>query len=154
MTAQRVLILANEMVSERATRGVPKYVRDQVLGAEEVRVVTSMLTTRLESWASDTDAAASSASDRMRAIVSRIETAGQHTIQGTVGDEDPLQAIADALAPFPADALILATHTGEARHRRERRLREKARTRFDLPTTEMLIDGAGSVVSVRADQHV
>ncbi|MGH2761615.1 MAG: hypothetical protein ACRDL4_08205 [Thermoleophilaceae bacterium] len=90
----------------------------------------------------------------MRAIVSRIETTGQRTIHGTVGDEDPLQAIADALAAFPADALILATHTAGARHRRERRLREKASTRFDLPATEMLIDREGSVVSVTADEHV
>ena len=152
MNVQRVLILTNKVVADRAS-GVPKSVRDQVRHAEEVRLVAPMLTTRLESWASDTDAAAASATDRMRTIVGRIETTGQVKVHAIVGDEDPLQAIADALAAFPADARILANHTPDQQHRRERRLRERARTCLDLPTTEMLIDGGGSVVSVKADEH-
>jgi hypothetical protein len=117
--AKRVLIIANEAVADRPA-GVPEVVRRQVLEAEEVRVIAPTLTTRLQSWASD----------------------------GHVGDEDPVQAVADALANFPADALILAVHAPDAANWRERRFADKVRERFDLPVTEMLLDREGRVVSV------
>jgi hypothetical protein len=143
MTAKRVLIIANRAVADRPA-GVPETVRRQVLAADQVRVVAPTLTTRLQSWTSDIDAAASSADERMRAIVESIQTAGQRASGGIVGDEDPLQAIADALAVFPADALILAVRTRDTQNRRERRLGERARARFGLPVTEMLIDRDGA----------
>jgi hypothetical protein len=147
MTARRLLIIASEAVADRPA-GVPEAVRRQVLEAEEVRVVAPTLTGRLQSWTSDIDAAASSADERWRAIVESIQTTGQRASQGHVGDEDPLQAIADALAVFPADALIVAVRTPDRQNRRERRLGERARERFNLPVTEMRIDGDGRVVSV------
>jgi hypothetical protein len=147
MTAKRVLIIASEAVADRPA-GVPEAVRRQVLEAEDVRVVAPTLTGRLRSWTSDIDAAARSADERRRAIVESIQTTGQRASKGSVGDEDPLQAIADALAVFPADALILAVRTPDTQNRRERRLGERARARFNLPVTEMLIDREGRVVSV------
>lgn len=152
MTAKRVLIIASEAVADRPG-GVPEAVRRQVLEAEEVRVVAPTLTSRLQSWTSDIDAAASSADERVRAIVESIQTTGQRASKGSVGDEDPLQAIADALAVFPADALILAVHTPDTQNRRERQLGERVRARFNLPVTEMLIDGDGRVVSVTTSHH-
>ena len=145
MTARRVLIVAGKEVADRPA-GVPEIVRRQVLEADEVRVIAPTLTTRLQSWTSDIDAAAGSAGERMNVIVESIQAAGQQASSGSVGDEDPLQAIADALAVFPADALILAVRTPP--NRLERRLGEKARARFGLPITEMLVDCDGRVVSV------
>jgi hypothetical protein len=147
MTPKRVLIIAGEAVADRPG-GVPEAVRRQVLDAEEVRVVAPTLTSRLQSWTSDIDAAVSSADERVRAIVESIQTTGQRASKGSVGDEDPLQAIADALAVFPADALILAVHSRDTQNRRERRLGERVRARFKLPVIEMVIDGDGRVVSV------
>jgi hypothetical protein len=152
MTARRILIVANQAVADRPA-GVPEIVRRQVLAAEQVRVVAPTLTTRLQSWTSDIDAAASSADERMGAIVESIQTAGQHFSRGNVGDEDPLQAIADALAVFPADALILAVRAPETQNRRERRLGERARARFGLPVTEMQLDRDGRVISVTTSRH-
>ncbi|HEV3408618.1 MAG TPA: hypothetical protein VG079_08030 [Gaiellaceae bacterium] len=147
MSAKRVLIIANEAVADRPA-GVPEVVRRQVLEAEEVRVIAPTLTTRLQSWASDIDAAASKADERMHAIVGSIDASGQPATTGHVGDEDPVQAVADALAAFPADALILAVHAPDAANWRERRFADKVRERFDLPVTEMLLDRDGRVVSV------
>lgn len=147
MAAKRVLIIANEAVADRPA-GVPEIVRRQVLEAEEVRVIAPMLTTRLQSWVSDIDAAASKADERMNAIVGSIDASGQPATAGQVGDEDPLQAVEDALAVFPADALILAVHAPDVANWRERRFAEKVRARFDLPVTEMLLDRDGRVVSV------
>jgi hypothetical protein len=147
MAAKRVLIIANEAVADRPA-GVPEVVQRQVLEAEEVRVVAPMLTNRLQSWVSDIDRAAVEADERMTAIVGSIGEAGQAAARGQVGDEDPLQAVADALAVFTADALILAVHAPDVANWRERRFSEKVRARFDLPLTEMLLDRDGHVISV------
>ncbi len=147
MPAKRVLIIANEAVADRPA-GVPEVVRRQVLEAEEVRVIAPTLTTRLQSWASDIDAAASAADKRMHAIVGSIDASGQPATRGLVGDDDPVQAVADALAEFRADALILAVHAPDAANWRERRFADKVRDRFKLPVTEMLLDREGRVVSV------
>src|ERR671916_2429921 len=129
MAPKRVLIIANEAVADRPA-GVPEVVRRQVLEAEEVRVIAPTLTSRIRSWASDIDADASKADERMQAIVGSIDASGQPATAGSVGDEDPLQAVADALATFPADALILAVHAPDAANWRERRLGERVRERF------------------------
>jgi hypothetical protein len=150
MTPKRVLIIANEAVADRPA-GVPEVVRRQVLEADEVRVVAPMLTSRLQSWVSDIDAAAAGADERMNAIVGSIGESGQRAARGRVGDEDPLQAVADALAEFPADALILAVHAPDVANWRERRFSEKVRAHFDLPVTEMLLDREGRVVSVTSE---
>nr|MDQ3823429.1 hypothetical protein [Actinomycetota bacterium] len=100
---------------------------------------------------SDIDAAASAADDRMNAIVGSIGEAGQPATRGHIGDEDPLQAVADALATFPADALILAVHAPDVANWRERRFGEKVRERFGLPVTEMLLDAEGRVISVTTE---
>lgn len=147
MTARRVLVVANEAVADRPA-GVPESVRRQVLEAEEVRVIAPVLTTVLESWTSAIDAAAGSATERAHAVLSGMQSAGRQNAQGGLGDEDPLQAIADALAVFTADAIILAVHTPDVANRRERRLGERVRARFGLPVTEMGIDREGRVVAV------
>jgi hypothetical protein len=59
--------------------------------------------------------------------------------------------VADALAQFPADALILAVHTPDVANWRERRFSKKVRDRFDLPVTEMLLDHEGRVLSVTTE---
>jgi hypothetical protein len=43
---------------ERDPAELPEGVRKEILEADEVRVVAPILTTRLQSWASDIDAAA------------------------------------------------------------------------------------------------
>jgi hypothetical protein len=55
----------------------------KVLEAEEVRVVAPMLTSRLQSWVSDIDAAAGEADERMNAIVGSIGAACPASRSGT-----------------------------------------------------------------------
>jgi hypothetical protein len=150
MSAKRVLIIANEAVADRPA-GVPDVVRRTVLEADEVRLVAPTLTTRLQSWTSDIDGAACEADQRASAIVGSIHGTGQTAAQGTVGDEDPLQAIADIMVDFEADAIILAVRVDTRATFRERRLGQKVRTRFQLPVIEMGLDDHGRVVYVADD---
>ncbi len=60
-----------------------------------------------------------------------LERSGVHA-QGLVGDTDPVQAIADALALLPADEIVVAAHpTGS--HGLADELLSRARERFALP---------------------
>lgn len=122
-----------------------------MLEAEEVRLVTPSLTTRLQSWTSDIGGARSAADERMSAIVGSIVGTGQGAAVGVVGDESPPQAVDDALAAFSADALILAVHAPDIQNWRERGLADRVRTKFGIPVTEMILDREGRVVSVTSD---
>jgi hypothetical protein len=83
-------------------------------------------------------------------LVGGIDSAGP-AVSGRVGDEDPLQAVADALVEFPADALIIGVHAADEANWRERRFSKKVRERFALPVTEVMLDREGRVLSVRAE---
>jgi len=145
MGARRVLIITTEVVADPA--GVPDVIATQVSEADEVLVIAPALTGRLHSWVSDIDAVYREADDRARMLVDGIGSSGP-AVSGRAGDEDPLQAVADALALFPADALILGVHASDAGHRGERHLAEKVRERFGLPVTEAVLDRDGNVLSV------
>ena len=148
MAANRVLIITNEVVANPA--GVPEVIQKQVRDADAVCVIAPALTSRLHSWVSDLDAEYQEADDRMRMLVSDLDSAGP-AVSGRVGDEDPLQAVADALVEFPADALILGVHASDDANWRERRFSKKVRERFGLPVTEVMLDRNGHVLSVLSE---
>ena len=148
MAAKRVLIITNEVVANPA--GVPEVIQRQVREADAVCVVAPALTSRLHTWVSDIDAEYREADERMRMLVGGIDSAGP-AVSGRVGDEDPLQAVADALVEFPADALILGVHPSGDANWRERRFSKKVRERFGLPVTEVVLDREGQVLSVSTE---
>jgi hypothetical protein len=148
MAAKRVLIITNERVADPA--GVPEVIAEQVREADAVCVVAPVLTSRLHSWVSDIDAEFHEADDRMRMLVSGLASSGP-AVSGQVGDEDPLQAVADALVLFPADALIIGVHPTDEANWRERSFSAKVRERFGLPVTEVMLDREGRVLSVTAE---
>jgi hypothetical protein len=150
MAAKRLLIISNELIADRPD-SVPEVVSKQVRAADEVRVVVPALTGRLQSWLSDIDGAVLEADRRMQELVGDISSSGHPGIHGRVGDEDPLQAVSDALADFPADAVIISVHPSDEANWRERRLGEKVRARFGLPVTEMILDRDGRVLSVTTE---
>jgi hypothetical protein len=96
-----------------------------------VLVVAPALNSRLHRWLSDEDGARRQAAERVSAWVDRLQQTGAR-VRGTVGDADPLQAIADALPTFAADEIVIA---GQSRGstRRADDLVSRARRRFALP---------------------
>ena len=60
--------------------------------------------------------------------------------RGAVGDSNPVQAIEDALAEFPADEIVISTHPPERSNWLEKKTVERARERFDLPITHVVVD--------------
>jgi nucleotide-binding universal stress UspA family protein len=99
----------------------------------DVLVVAPALNSRLRHWLSDEDDARRRAQERAAALVERLERCGVRA-EGRVGDADPLQAIADALRTFPADAIVIASRP-EHSTRLVDALVSAARERFALPTS-------------------
>jgi hypothetical protein len=142
----RILVVANETVGggplraelERRARGP----------ATEVLVVAPALASPVQHWVSDVDGARAAADERVRASVERLAETGL-VVRGEVGDQDPLQAIEDALRTFGADEIVISTHPEGRSHWLEQDLITKARERFALPITHVVVDLAGEREEVR-----
>jgi hypothetical protein len=103
----------------------------------EVLVVAPALNSRLRYWVSDIDDAVVRAHDRVEVAVGELRARGV-SARGQVGDSDPMLAIADALAKFPATEILIATHPAGQSNWLERGLIENARARFDIPITHLV----------------
>ena len=103
----------------------------------EVLVVAPALNSRLRHWVSDVDGAIARACDRVDLAVGELRERGI-AARGHVGDSDPMVAITDALATFPASEIVIATHPADQSNWLERGLIEKASPRFDIPVTHLV----------------
>src|SRR5205085_11197444 len=92
--ARRVLIVTDETLA--SANEVPQPVLDQLDQADEVYVVAPTLTTWVQSLTGDIDGAHASADKRLRTVFDHMDASGLQS-NGTVGDEDQVTAIADAL---------------------------------------------------------
>jgi hypothetical protein len=102
-----------------------------------VLVVAPALNSRLRHWLSDVDDAVAQAHDRLALALAELRARGVNA-RGEVGDANPLLAIADALAGFPASAIVIATLPPGQSNWLERGLIDRARARFDVPLTHLV----------------
>jgi hypothetical protein len=134
---RRILVIANETVGGHTLR---RMILEKSLDVrEEVLVVTPALNSPLKHWVSDEDDARAAAQDRLNASLAQLAEAGVQA-RGEVGDGDPLQAMEDALRTFGADEIIISTHPEGRSHWLERGMVEKARQRFAVPITHVVVD--------------
>lgn len=103
----------------------------EVAGAARVLVVAPASNFGLDRWMSDEDTARVQANERAAVVVDLLERRGARA-EGRIGDGDPLQTIADALATFPADEIVIAIPPQIGRRRADELL-QTARRRFALP---------------------
>ena len=115
---------------------------------EEILVVTPALNSPLKHWVSDNDAARADAQARLDASLERLRNEGIEA-RGQIGDGDPLQAIEDALRTFGADEIVISTHPEGRSNWLERGVVQKARERFPVPVTHVVVDLAAEHEQVR-----
>jgi len=133
----RVLVVANETVGGAQ---LLETIRERIAGRDaRVLVVCPALNSPLRHWASDEDDARSKAQERLDASLVTMQGAGIQAV-GEIGDGDPIQAIEDALRTFRPDELLVSTHPPGKSHWLERGVVEKARERFALPVTHVVVD--------------
>lgn len=130
-----ILVVANRtcpcpMLLDEVARRVSDAPRD-------VLVVVPALNSRLRHWLSDVDDAVARAHERLAVALADLRARGV-SARGEVGDANPLLAIDDALARFPASAIVIATLPPGQSNWLERGLIEKAKARFDVPVTHLV----------------
>jgi hypothetical protein len=131
-------VIANETC---AARGVVDEVRYRGgPGAEVMVVAPALARSRLEHWlTSDLERRRAEALGRLDASVSAFTAAGIPA-QGALGDADPLQALDDAIRTFDPDEVIISTHPPQRSNWLERQVVSKARGRYELPITHVVVD--------------
>jgi hypothetical protein len=134
---RRILVVANETVGGHTLRSM--ILEKSLDVREEVLVVTPALNSPLRHWVSDEDGARADAQKRLNASLAKLADAGVQA-RGEVGDGDPLQAMEDALRTFGADEIIISTHPEGRSNWLERGIVEKARERFAVPITHVVVD--------------
>jgi hypothetical protein len=135
--SRRILVIANRPCPCPAL--ADEVARRVLATPADVVVVAPALNSRLRHLASDVDAAVVRARERVQLAVAELRDRGV-SASGTVGDTDPVMAIDDALAGFPATEIVIATHPRAHSHWLERGLIRKAAARFDVPITELVAD--------------
>jgi hypothetical protein len=118
---------------------LPPGVRLLIDEAEEILVVAPMLPSRMAWLASDTDRTRELADERLSAVVGQLEDT-QASVEGTVGADDPLLAVEDAIAEFHPHHILIALRPAEESAWQERGLTEEVAERFELPLTVFRIE--------------
>jgi hypothetical protein len=124
----RILVLTSEPVDAQMVRGA---VGEGAEGAEVLVVSPALNESPVAFWVSDSDEAIAKAGSVAQETVERLEEAGIDAA-GDTGESEPLQAVEDALATFPAERIVVFSHPeGESAYREEDLA--EAEQRFGVP---------------------
>jgi nucleotide-binding universal stress UspA family protein len=124
----KVLVLTSEPVDADSVRGA---LGDEAEGAEVLVVSPALNDSPVAFWVSDSDEAIQKAEQVAQETVERLEEAGVDAA-GDTGESEPLQALQDALATFPADRIVVFAHPQDEEAYREEKLAE-VQQRFGIP---------------------
>jgi len=131
------VLAASETVGGRQVLGCLEGRSDGV--AEKWLVVCPPLNSPLRHWVSDEDDARAAAQERLDESLASMRELGLDA-RGEIGAGAPLQAIVAAIRTFRPDELILSTHPEGRSHWLERGVVTRARERFALPVTHVVVD--------------
>lgn len=137
MPSRRLLVVATVPIEDAALRAeVQRHSGDE---DAEVHVVAPAADVSALQWlANDEDDARASAESTATETASAVEPEADG-VGAEVGDNDPVQAIEDALRTFPADELIVVTRRDEDAGFLEKDSAGEAYERFGLPVTHLAV---------------
>jgi nucleotide-binding universal stress UspA family protein len=139
-TIARLLFVADAAVAD--VDQLPPPVRGLIDAADEIYVVTPTLPGRLAWLADDVDRFRHVADERLDAVLGHMRSIGAD-VSGVAGRGSIVTVIADAVATFKPDHILLALRTPTHPNWQERRLVEHIEKRFDLPLTTYTVDLQG-----------
>jgi hypothetical protein len=131
--SQRILYLAQQACGNPA---LCAEVTAHAAAGAEVLVVAPVLSSPLHRWTSDEAEDRELAELRLEESLGCLHKSGLR-VRGTLGDADPVQAIADALVGFPAEEIVICLEEPERPHWLRQGIVERARQRFWVPVTEI-----------------
>lgn len=138
----RVLIVATEAV---VGDGIGEVIEPRLReGGHEGFVIAPAITgSPLKHAMGDVDEARLTAQARLDESLGALRERGLD-VSGAVGDSDPILAIQDALATFPADEIVLVTRPEEEAQWLEGDVFERARTQFDAEVVHVSLAREGA----------
>ena len=107
----KLLVLAPEAVDAAAVRNA--LPGDDLDGAEVLVVSPALNPSGIRFWMSDSDDAIQRAEEASAETAGALRSEGAHA-RATTGESEPLLAIQDALATFPADRIVVFRGDGDA----------------------------------------
>jgi hypothetical protein len=126
-----ILVLAPAAVDAETLRGV---VGDDIDAARVLVVSPALNESPLAFWMSDSDEAIADAEEAGAKTAVGLREAGV-AANSTTGEGEPLLALQDALATFPADRIVIFAREGDDQRYREDDLRGAAERKFSVPVT-------------------
>jgi hypothetical protein len=129
----RLLVLSADPVTVKDVRAALGPDAELPLQGAEVLVVSPALNeSALAFWVSDSDEAIGDAREAAAESVAALAGAGADA-RGTTGESEPLIALQDALAQFPAELVLIFVRPEDEQRYKEDDVVEQARARFDVP---------------------
>src|SRR4051812_28856106 len=130
----KLLVLATEAVDAAAVRGA---LGDEDLEGAQVLVVSPAVSeSPVAFWMSDSDEAIAEAESAAAETAAALAAEGART-RATAGESEPLLALQDALATYPADRVLVFVRGDDAARYREDDVIGEAERRFGVPVTEV-----------------
>ena len=131
----RLLVLATDPVDADDVRAA--LGGEDVEGSEVLVVSPAVNASALAFWVSDSDEAIADAASVARRTADALAEGGANVGVQT-GESEPLVALQDALATFPADRILVFVRDGDAARYREDDVVGEAERRFGVPVTEIV----------------
>jgi hypothetical protein len=130
----KLLVLATDPISPDDVRdALPE---DDLEGAEVLVVSPAVNESPVAFWVSDSDEAIADAASTAEQTAQALRERGVQA-RATTGESEPLVALQDALATYPADRVLVFARADEGARYREDDVLGQARRRFGVPVTEV-----------------
>jgi nucleotide-binding universal stress UspA family protein len=143
---KRLLFIADCAVADAGD--LPPSVLELIDEAAELYVVPPSLPGRLAWLADDIDGFRHVADERLEVVLGHMHSIGA-SATGTARRGSMLTVIADAVAEFEPDHILIALRSSEHANWQERRIIERIEARFGLPVTTYTVDPQGHTLTAR-----
>lgn len=130
-----LLVLASDPVDAAQVRSALDG--EDIEGAQVLVVSPAVNSSPLAFWVSDSDEAIADAENAAQETARALAAEGART-RATTGESEPLLALQDALATFPADRILVFVRGGDASRYREEDVVGEAQRRFGVPVSEVV----------------
>ncbi len=150
MATKRLLVIAPVAVHGNALR--EEIVRRAKGEEANVHLVAPAVTeSKMKALMGDVDDAIVAADSRLDNTLEGLRSE-RVTVSGEVGDADPLVAVDDALGVFPADEVLVVTHSDQDAEWFEKELFDRAAERFEPPIIHVELHGDGDTGLAETEQ--
>ena len=140
--AMRLLVISPPAVDGKRLR--EEIERRAGERSAEVRLIAPAVTeSKLKAAMGDVDEAMDEARERLEQTLEGLR-GDRVEADGLVGDADPLVATEDALGTFPADEVLIVTHSGDKAEWFEEDLFDRAAERFEPPLIHVELGANGA----------